>query len=123
MALDREQIGEQPASQHDDEASMRQMNAEFSPGQTKTLQMRSDKVNKQHRADEMPAGKNRNFETATFRWPPNKQALKITLLRFVNAEMNLSEGAREDEHDRCGKTDDRQLQRCKEINQSVPHLD
>src|SRR4029453_17672568 len=99
------------------------MNAKFPPGQMKTLQMRSDKVNKQHCADKMPAGENRNFEAATFRRPPNKQALEITLLRFVNAEMNLSERAREDEHHRCGKADDRELQRCKEINHSAPHLD
>ena len=99
------------------------MNAKFSPGKTKTLQMRSDKVNKQHCADEMPAWENRNFKAATFRRPPNKQALEIALLRFVNAEMNLSDRAREDEHHRSGEAYDRQLQRCKEINQSAPHLD
>ena len=85
--------------------------------------MRSDKINKQHRPDEMPPGENRDLKTTTFRWPPNEQALEITLLRFVDAEMNLGERTREDKHHRCGKTDDGQLQRCKEINQSVSHLD
>ena len=54
-----------------------------------TFRVRRDEIDEQHRTDEMAAGKNRNLEAASFRRPPDEHALKITLLRFVNPEMNL----------------------------------
>ena len=122
MALDREQIGEQTARQHDDESGVSQMNAEFAPGPAKTFPVRSDQINQQHRTDEMPAGKNRNFEAATFRRPPNEQALEIALLRFVNAEMDLRERAGEDEHHGRDEADDRQLQRGDQVDKISHHV-
>ncbi len=65
----------------------------------------------QHGADEMAAGKNRNLEAASFRRPPHEHALEVTLLRFVDPEMNLSERAGKNQRHRRRKTSDRQLQR------------
>ena len=55
VAFDREQIGEQTAGEHDDEAGMGEMNAEFAPGPTKTFGVSGDQIDEQHRADEMSA--------------------------------------------------------------------
>ena len=87
-----------------------------------TFGVRGDQIDEQHRADEMAAGKNWNLEAATLRRPPDKQALEITLLRFVNAEMNLRKRAGKDEHHGRGQTDDRQLQRRDEIDEFAQHL-
>jgi hypothetical protein len=83
--------------------------------------MRRDEINEQHCADEMAAGKNRNLEAATFRRPPHEHALKISLLRFMDPEMNLSKRARKNEgHPRC-QTNDRQLERRDEIDRFAEH--
>ena len=122
VTFDREEIGKKTAGKHDDETRVREMNAEFPPRPTETLRVRGDQIDQQDRADEMSAGKNRNLETAAFRRPPDKQALKVTLLRFVNTEMNLRERAGEDEHHRRGEADDRQLQRRDKIDKFAQHL-
>ena len=122
MALDREQIGEQSAGQHDDEAGVGQMDAELAPAPAETFHMSGDQIDEQDAADQMTAGKNRDAESASFRRPPDKQALEIALLRFVNPEMHLGERPGEDQRHRRGQTGDRQLQRGKEINESVQHL-
>ena len=116
MALDGEEIGEQTAGEHDDEAGVGEMNTEFPPRPAETFRMRRDQINEQDRADEMSARKNREPETATFRRPPDKQTLEITLLRFVNAEMHLRNRPGEDEDHGRGQANDRQLQRRDEID-------
>jgi hypothetical protein len=51
-------------------------------------------------------GENRKFYGSTFWWPPNEEALEVTLLRLVNAEVHLRQCSRENEcHARC-QTDD-----------------
>ena len=122
LTFDCEQIGEEAASEHDDEAGVGQMNAEFAPGPAKTFRMRRDQINQQYCADKMATRKNGKFYAAAFCWPPNKETLEVTLLRFVNAEVNLREGPRENEGHPRGQTDDGQLQGCDEINKLIQHL-
>ena len=69
-----------------------------------------------------PPGKDRNLETATLRRPPDEETLKIALLRFVNAEMNLGNSAGKDKHHGRGETNDRQLQRRDQIDNLAQHL-
>ena len=64
MTLDREQVGEEAAREHDDQTGMSEMNPEFAPGPVKTFRMRRHEIDEQHRTDEMPAGEDRNFEAA-----------------------------------------------------------
>ena len=74
-----------------------------------TFRVRGDQVDQQNGADEMASGKNRDLETASFRGPPNQQALKVALLRLVNAKMDLRNRPGKDErHGRC-ETNKRQL--------------
>ena len=83
--------------------------------------MCSDKINEQHCADEMAAGKNRNFKTAPFRRPPHEHALEITLLCFVNPEMNLRQRTGKNQRHPRDQTDNRQLQRGNEIDKFAQH--
>ena len=122
MTLDRKEVGEEAAREHDDQTGVREMNPEFAPGPVKAFRMRRHEIDEQHRTDEMTAREDRDFEAATVRWPPDKQALKVTFLRLMNAQMNLGKRAREDEHHRGGKADHRQFQRREEIKQTVLHL-
>ena len=105
MALDREEIGKQTTSEHDDETGMREMNTEFLPRPAETFRMRRDQIDEQDCADQMSTGKNRELETATF--PARRQtnkSLEITLLRFVDAEMHLRNRAGENEDHGRGQT-------------------
>src|SRR5204863_9279584 len=72
--------------------------------------------------DEMATGKNGNLESAPVRRPPNKHALEITLLRFVYPEMDLRQRPRKDKRHPRRKTNDRQLQRCKDVGDFVQHV-
>jgi hypothetical protein len=69
----------------------------------------------------MATRKNGNLEAAPVRRPPDKHALEITLLRFVDPEMDLRQRAGKDQCHRRRKTHDRQLQRCKDIDDFVQH--
>ena len=111
VALNREEIGKQTACEHDNESGVSEMNSEFFPSPTKTFRVGRDEIHQQDRADEMAAWENWNFKTRTFRRPPNQQALEITLLRFMNSEMNLRQRACENERHSRREADDRQLQR------------
>jgi hypothetical protein len=42
VTLDREEIGEEAAGEHDDEAGVGQMDAKFAPGPAKTFRVRRD---------------------------------------------------------------------------------
>ena len=121
MTLDREKIGKEAAGEHDNETGVGQMDAEFAPGPAKTFRMRRDQINQQHCTDEVAAGENGKFYAPTFRWPPNKEALEVTLLRLVNPEMNLRQCARENECHPRGQTDDGQFQRGDEIEEFIQH--
>ena len=50
-------------------------------------------------------------EATSVRGPPHKHALEVSLLRFMNPEMNLGKRAGEDERHTRRQTNDRQLQR------------
>jgi hypothetical protein len=110
VALDCKQVGEQPAGEHDDQPGVREMNSQFPPGKPETFYVRRNKINQQHSADEMPARKNGDLESASVRRPPDEHALEITLLRFVDPEMDLRQRAGKDQRHPCRKTHDRQLQ-------------
>ena len=83
--------------------------------------MRRDQINQQHRTDEVAAGKNGKFYAPTFWWPPNEEALEVTLLRLVNAEVHLRQCPRENECHPRGQTDDGQFQRGDEIEEFIQH--
>ena len=95
VALDREQIGEQPTGEHDDQAGVSEMNSQFPPGKPETFYVRGNKINQQHSADEMPARENRDLESPSLRRPPHKHTLEITLLRFLNPEISAIAAARQ----------------------------
>jgi len=106
VTFDGEQVGEEAAGEHDDQTGVGQMDAEFAPRPPETFRMRRDQINQQHRTDEVATGENGKFYAPTFCWPPNEEALEVTLLRFVNPQMHLRQCARENEcHPRC-QTDD-----------------
>ena len=67
---------------------------------------RRDQINQQHPTDEMATGKNGQFYGSTFWWPPDEEALEVTFLRFVNAEMHLRQRTGENEHHSRRQTDD-----------------
>src|SRR6516162_10237092 len=108
VAFDCEQIGEEAAGEHDDEAGVRQMDTKFTPSPAKTFRMRRDQINQQHRADEMATRENGKFHAPTLCWPPNEETLEVTLLRFVNAEVHLRQCTGENECHPRRQTDDRQ---------------
>ena len=87
------------------------MNSQLAPTPAKTFRVRGDQIDQQHSADEMSARENRNSEAAPFRRPPNQHALEITLLCFMNSEMNLRQRAGENKRHPGRETNDRQLQR------------
>ena len=64
VAGDREQIGGEAAGEHDDEAEVGELDAEFAPGPAEAADVRGDQVHQQHRADQMAAGKHRDAEAA-----------------------------------------------------------
>src|SRR5262249_30995504 len=117
-----EKISEKSTRQHDDQPGVREMNTQFAPGPAETFCVRSDEINQQHGTDQMAAGKNRNFEAASFRGPPHKEALEITLLRFMDPEMNLRQRARKNQRHPRRQTDDGQLQRRDEIDKFAQHV-
>src|SRR3982751_4057417 len=98
------------------------MNPQFPPAPAETFHVRSDKIDQQHGADEMPTRKNWDMESAPLRRPPNKHALEITLLRFVYAYMDLCQCPGKDQRHPSRKTNDRQLQRCKDVDDFVQHI-
>src|SRR6266496_1273866 len=98
------------------------MNSEFSPGPPEAFYVRGNKVNQQHGANEMATRKNWDLESASFRRPPHKHALKITLLRFVDPEMDLRQGAGKNQRHRRRKTHDRQFQRRKDVDEFAQHI-
>ena len=53
---------------------------------------------------------------------PDEEALEVTLLRFPNSQMNLGNRSREDQHHRRDETNDRQLQRRDDGDQSAQHF-
>ena len=122
VTLDREQIGEQPAGEHDDQSGVGEMNAEFAPRPAETFYMRGDEVDQQHGADEMAARKNRNVKSAPVRRPPHKHALEITLLRFVDPEMDLRQRARENQRHCRRQANDCQFQRCDQVKEFMQHV-
>ena len=85
------------------------MNAKFPPVPAETFYVRGDEINQLHSPDEMAPGKNRDLESAPIRWPPDKHALEITLLRFVYPEMDLRQRSGKDQRHPRRKTHDRQL--------------
>ena len=85
------------------------MNPQFPPGPAETLYVRRDEVNQQYGANEMASRKNRDPESACFRRPPNEHALEITLLRFVDTEMDLRQGPGKNQRHRRRKTNDCQF--------------
>src|SRR5262249_26570317 len=100
---------------------MSEMDAEFAPGPAETFRVRGDEIDQQHRANQMPPGKNRDLEASPFRRPPHEHALEITLLRLVNPEMHLRDRASKNQrHPRC-ETHNRQLQRSNETNKFAQH--
>src|ERR1051326_181722 len=80
VALNREQIREQSAREHDDEPGVGEMNAELPPRPFKPAGVRRDEIDEQNRADQMAPGENRNLESVSFRRPPDEHALEIALL-------------------------------------------
>src|SRR4051812_18685287 len=121
MALNREQIGEQAASQHNDQACMRKVNSELAPVPAETLRVSRDQVHQQHRANQMAAWKNRQPETSGVSGPPDEHALEIALLSFVNTEVNLGYRTSKNQYHRRSQTNNCQLERRKQINNSTPH--
>lgn len=122
MTLDREQVGEQAAGQHDDQSCMGEMNAKFPPGPAKPFGMRRDQIHQQDRTNKMTARKDRYLPAVTIRWPPYEEALEVALLRFVDSEMNLRQCAGKNKHHGNGETRNRQLERRDEIEKSAQHL-
>jgi len=121
MAFDCEEIGKKAAREHNNQTRVGEMNPKFSPIPVKSPRVRGDQIDKEDRANEMPAGENRKLEMISIRRPPNKETLKVSRLGLVNSEMNLGQRASKDErHCRC-QTNHCQLKRRKKVNPSVPH--
>src|SRR5262245_24048284 len=97
------------------------MNAKFPPSPAESFGMCRNEIHEQDGPDEMASRENGNYKS-TIGWPPYKEALEITLLGFMNSEVNLRERAGENQHHGRYQADDRQLQRCQQINESAPHL-
>src|SRR3954468_18964516 len=110
MTFDGKQIGEKATSQHDNEASMCEMNPELPPRPAKTSGVRGNKVDQKYCANEMAAGEDRNFPAWIIRRPPNEKALEIALLRLVNSEVNLGDCAGENQNHGCSQTPDGQFE-------------
>src|SRR5712671_7420844 len=70
----------------------------------------------------MATRKNRELESAPIWRPPDKHTLKITLLGFVDPEMDLRQRPGKDQRHRRRKTHDRQLQRCENIDEFAQHV-
>src|SRR6266550_2655708 len=98
------------------------MNPQFPPAPAEAFYVRGDEIDQQDSPDEMATRKNRDLESAPVRRPPDKHALKITLLRFVDPEMNLRQSPGKDQRHRRHKTHDRQLQRCENIDDFAQHV-
>src|SRR4029077_11448665 len=98
------------------------MNTKFPPSPAESFGMCRNEIDEQDGPDEMAARENGNPESPTLRWPPYKEALEITLLGCMNSEVNLRECPGENQHHGRRQADDRQLQRCQQINESAPHL-
>src|SRR5438067_517240 len=92
------------------------------PGAPETFRVGSDENDQQHGPDEMATGKNRNLETLSFRRPPHKHALEITLLRFMDSEMHLCKRARKNQRHPRSQTNNGQLQRGDEIDNFAQHI-
>ena len=122
VTFDCEKISEKSTRQHNDQPGVREMNAQLAPGPPETFRVGSDEIDQQHGPDEMATGKNRNLETLSFRRPPHKHALEITLLRFMDPEMHLRQRAGQNQRHPRRQTNDRQLQRCKDVDDFVQHL-
>src|SRR5690349_11318849 len=97
------------------------MDAQLAPRPAKAPHMRCDKIHQQDGADEMATRKNRNLETATFRWPPHEHTLEIALLCLVDAKMNLRDGAGKNQDHRGGEANDGQLEGGQDINKATQH--
>src|SRR3954470_24382179 len=122
MALNREQIREQAAGQHNDQAGMREVNSELAPVPAETLSVSRDQVHQQHCANQMAARKNRQPEATGVSGPPDKHALEIALLGFVNTKVNLGDRTSKNQYHRRSQTNNCQLERRKQINNSTPHV-
>src|SRR5438552_3686345 len=101
---------------------MGEMNPQFPPAPAETSYVSGDKIDQQHSPDEMATRKNRDLESAPVRRPPDKHALEITLLGFVDPEMDLSQRPGKDQRHRRRKTHDCQLQRCENIDEFAQHV-
>jgi hypothetical protein len=101
---------------------MREMNPQFPPSPPETFQVGSDQIDQQNSPDEMATWKNWDLESAPFRRPPDKHALEIPLLRFVNSEMNLSQCPGKDQRHSRRKTHNRQLQGCNDVDEFAQHV-
>ncbi len=104
VAGDGEQIGGEAAGEHDDEAEVDELDAEFAPGPTEAADVRGDQIHQQHRADQVAAGKHRDAEAAGGRGPPDEPALEILFLDEIQAEAHLRQGSGKDQHQRRGQT-------------------
>jgi len=111
VAVDREQVGGQSTGQHDDDADVDELDAEFFPTPDVAGDQRGDQVDEQQRADEMAAGKRRDAEVSRGRGPPDDPALEIGFLHQIEAHLHLRQGAGENQHESGGETENSELQR------------
>ena len=78
-----------------------------------------DQIHQQHRADQVAAGKHRDFETAGCRGPPDEPALEILFLDEIQAEPHLRQRPGKHQHQRRGETKEGEAQRGDSFQQSV----
>src|ERR1700761_4961039 len=84
--------------------------------------MRREQIQKQNRTKQPAAGKHGNSERRTFWRPMNEKAAKEFRLDVIETEVNLRDGAGENENDGEAEANDRETQRRKEFDEAVEHL-
>src|SRR6188474_1900431 len=77
--------------------------------------MRSDQVDEQQAADEIAAGEHRYRDGGARELLQYEERVEEFLLHAPDAELHLRECRPEDQNDREGKQDDRQLERDEEV--------
>src|SRR6266702_4773481 len=98
---------------------MGQPDANFLARPNKAFEMGGDEIDQQHAADQVAAGKNRDFPGCRFRPPINEEAAEELVLRLEQAQLDLGERAPENQYQAKAETDDRQAQRGEEGNQAI----
>ena len=111
-----EHVGRELADEQDDDAGVRELDADFFWRQLKTINVRGDKIHQQHRAEQIAARQNqRDFVAENVR-ADHHPLLEIMRLRAVKPLVRLRQRAHEHEDDGERQQRDGQLQRREETD-------